>query len=219
MRDLSHGFDAELSTPHCSYVCSAFSDNPLFSPPLYSRVLCGAHRLSFPSLPRSLDLRGLDRIFSQRQLCNTLVHKFVLEIHPSIMLFHRGALQANYMTFVGGQHNVPQTDSTSPPCNQMADGSSVPSGLSFKAVVLSILLTTVSAVTEPIFFDALGFDRNDLLPGLRIMTRDAILHARLMTSPCMETLQALVLYLVSHYFISIQIHVNTLRPVVILDLI
>ena len=142
-----------------------------------------------------------------------------MEIHPSIMLFHKGALQANYMKFLAGQRNVPHTDSTSPPCNRMPDGSSGPPSLSFKAVVLSILLTTVSAVTEPTFFGALGCDRNDLLPGLRIMTRDAILHARLMTSPCMETLQALVLYLVSRYSISIQIHADIFRPVVILDLL
>ncbi|KAF3063167.1 Bikaverin cluster transcription factor bik5 [Trichoderma lentiforme] len=138
---------------------------------------------------------GDDDILIQRPLCDLLFGVFVHKINESIRLFHKSRLQEKYADYVRKLSGQPtESDAAT---HSVKDGEV--SDASFEAVVLAICFSSVACTRDDQFFYSYGYSRETLWLSLKKATRAALLRAQYLEFPNMESLQALTLYLSSHY--------------------
>lgn len=106
-------------------------------------------------------------------------------------LFHKDTLQYKYAEFMGKLHALAAN----------AIGKTTGRGrttkeLAFEAVILAIFFTAATSIKDTLFFEQIGYSRDELRQGLKRLTQNALLRARFLESPSLESLQALTLYLV-----------------------
>ncbi|KAL5095301.1 hypothetical protein Trisim1_000077 [Trichoderma cf. simile WF8] len=152
--------------------------------------------LSFPCVSQPVPLPwDDDDILIQGPLCDLLFGVFVQKINESIRLFHKSRLQEKYADYVHKLSGQPtQSDAATHPAK---DGEVTDA--SFKAVILAICFSSVACTRDDQFFYSFGYSRETLWLSLKKATRAALLRAKYLEFPNMESLQALTLYLSSHY--------------------
>ncbi len=109
---------------------------------------------------------------------DVLVAQYFAAVHPIAQALHRPSFERLYRRFWASVHNGVET------------------AASIEAVMMAVMMSSAISMTEDTLLAAFGVGKSDMVNSLRVGCEQALSRARFLRSSKVETLQALVIYLV-----------------------
>lgn len=124
---------------------------------------------------------GLLEKLPHRPVTDRLIQAYFIAVHPVAKIIHKPSFEIEYESFWNSVHQIME-----PPA-------------SVQAIVFSVIFSGLVSMDEEAVLNTWGIHKDNFVNDLKIGTESALCRANFLKTTKLETLQAFVMYLVSHY--------------------
>ena len=122
---------------------------------------------------------SLDMVLPTKAICDGLVKQYFRAVHPVAMCVHRPSFREDYQVFWDGVY------------------SSIKPRPSTQAVIFAVMFSAAVSLDGDVAVQRFGHDRDTLVKNLKTGIESALSQASFLRATRVESLQALIIYLVS----------------------